>query len=164
MLHQSCCFTGHRSLSPDCRERLRRTLLGLLPGLIGQDGIRQFYCGGARGFDTLCAECVLQLKPLYPAIALHLLLPCPDSVRGWSAEERGRFRRVLEQADDVQYISDHYYAGCMHLRNRALVDSAAVCVCYLQHSQGGTGYTVQYALQRGRRLVEVTPEGWRNTR
>lgn len=44
---------------------------------------------------------------------------------------------------------NHYYKGCMHQRNRVLVNNSSTCICYLTQTEGGTAYTVNYARNSG---------------
>lgn len=46
-------------------------------------------------------------------------------------------------------------AGCMHRRNRHLVDNSGVCVCYLTRNSGGTAYTVNYAKKQGVNVFNI---------
>ena len=45
--------------------------------------------------------------------------------------------------------------GCMHKRNRHLVDNSSVCVCYLNKENGGTAYTVDYAGKKGLEIINL---------
>ena len=59
------------------------------------------------------------------------------------------YESIKEQADKVVYTSEEYTRGCMHKRNRHLVDNSSVCIAYLTESKGGTAYTVDYAKKHG---------------
>ena len=152
MLPKGCCFTGHRRISPQTASALSVQLDGLLVQLLSE-GIREYYCGGALGFDTLAEEAVLRLREREPSVRLHLILPCTDQDARWSPSDRRRYAELLELADDVEYAADSYSEGCFFERNRRLVDYSTVCCAYLTHSGGGTDYTVRYARQREKRLI-----------
>ena len=53
------------------------------------------------------------------------------------------------------YVSRQYTRGCMHERNRHLVDNSSVCVCYLNRESGGTAYTVDYAKKQGLEIINL---------
>lgn len=61
MRAKTCCFTGHRDLSPANRglieQRLEQTLIRLI-----ESGVIYYGSGGALGFDTLASLSVLKLK------------------------------------------------------------------------------------------------------
>lgn len=107
------------------------------------------------GFDTLAAETVLALREKFSQIKLILVLPCKTQADRWNDDDKRRYERIKEQADKVVYTSTEYTKGCMHKRNRHLVDHSSVCVCYLTKDTGGTAYTVQYASAQGLFVVNV---------
>lgn len=124
-------------------DTLARRLKAILVELIN-DGYIHFQAGGALGFDTLAAQTVLDLKSIYPQINLILVLPCLSQTRGWSDSDKEIYEDIRKNADEVVYTSQKYTRGCMHKRNRFLVDNSSVCICYLTKSTGGTAYTVDY--------------------
>lgn len=150
----TCCFTGHRKLPenriPDILSRLEEVLERLI-----QEGVREFCAGGALGFDTLAALRVLEFKKQYPDVRLVLILPCKDQTKYWSESDISVYENIRECADEVIYTSEHSYSGCMHVRNRALVDRSSWCVCCLIQARGGTKYTVGYAQKKGLRIINV---------
>ena len=99
--------------------------------------------------DTIAAFTVLKLKERYPDIRLILVLPCYSQTRGWSSEDVRIYESIKEQADKVVYTSEEYTRGCMHKRNRHLVDNSSACIAYLTEDKGGTAYTVDYAQKHG---------------
>lgn len=60
MREKTCCFTGHREIL-ESEGAVKARLMGILEELIHQ-GYRYFGAGGARGFDSLAAKTVLELK------------------------------------------------------------------------------------------------------
>ena len=144
MKEYTVCFTGHRKMPLEKRDILALRLKAILVKLIN-DGYIYFQAGGALGFDTLAAQIVLDLKSNYPQINLILVLPCLSQTRGWSDSDKEIYEDIKKNADEVIYTSQEYARGCMHKRNRYLVDNSSVCVCYLTKNTGGTAYTVDYA-------------------
>ena len=152
-----CCFTGHRTVAPRVAVALSTALDAHLLRL-AEEGYTEFRAGGARGFDTLAALRVLQLKKHHPAASLHLILPCRDQAASWRAGERAVWEELLARADQVSFLRDTYTADCMHARNRALVDGSSTCIAYLTANRGGTLYTCTYALKRGLELINLAEE------
>lgn len=155
---QTCCFTGHRILLPKQLSAIQIRLEAAIIELI-DSGIIYFGAGGALGFDTLAAQTVLKLKKLYPKIRLILVLPCADQSRGWSARDIRIYEEIKAQADKVVCLADRYFRGCMHKRNRHLVDYSSRCICYLTGDKGGTAYTVAYAQSQGLMITNVAAGG-----
>ncbi|MBR3429694.1 MAG: DUF1273 family protein [Clostridia bacterium] len=145
---ETVCFTGHRVISDTDMPRL---LISLDHAITESclNGYRSFLCGGARGFDTVAAEAVLRCKRTNPEIRLIIAVPCRTQADRWSVSDKEKYRMILDQADQVIVLSESYYEGCMHRRNRFMVDHSSLCLCYLIHFSGGTWYTVRYAFHQG---------------
>ena len=155
---QTCCFTGHRHLPPEEQAEIASRLECVISAQY-QKGIRYYGAGGALGFDALAARTVICLRENCPGMKLILVLPCLTQTRGWRPEDIAEYERIKAQADKVVYTAQQYTPGCMHRRNRHLVDHSGVCVCYLTKESGGTAYTVNYAKRHG---VEIINIAWRD--
>lgn len=152
--NRTVCFTGHRKIPPEKLETVTRRLKETLIELIGK-GYLYFGAGGALGFDTLAAQTVLDLKTDFPQIKLILVLPCLSQADNWGVVDKRIYEQIKEKADKIVYTSREYTKGCMHKRNRHLVDNSSVCVCYLTESTGGTAYTVNYAESKGLLVINT---------
>ena len=154
MREKTCCFTGHREIPPEewagIADRLERIIISLY-----QQGIRVYETGGALGFDTLAARTVLRLRESCPGMKLVLVLPCLTQTRGWNPEDAAEYESIKAQADHVVYTAQRYMRGCMHKRNRYLVDNSGICVCYLTKERGGTAYTVNYAEKHKLEIINI---------
>ena len=135
-------------------DTLARRLKTILTDLI-ENGYQFFGVGGALGFDTLAAHTILDLKANYPHIKLILVLPCLSQADSWSFYDREVYEYIKSVADKVVYTSRESSKGCMHKRNRHLVDNSSACVCYLTERTGGTAYTVEYAKRMNLRVINV---------
>ena len=155
MREQTCCFTGHRHIPEADREKIKHRLETVITSLY-QRGVCYYGAGGALGFDTLAAQAVLRLREQYPALKLILVLPCLDQTKGWRQEDIAVYDQIKAGADKVVYTSQTYTPGCMHKRNRYLVDNSGTCICCLNKQTGGTAYTVQYAKSRGLDIIDLS--------
>lgn len=154
-MNKSVCFTGHRNIK--VTAELKNALINQLVKLI-DEGATDFYAGGAVGWDMLCESAVIELRERFPHIQLHLILPCPakEQTAKWNESDKAEFRRLLLAADTVEICSEHYYDGCMKLRNQRLVNLADLCVCYYSGKQrSGTGQTVRMAERQGKVIVNL---------
>ncbi len=149
-----CCFTGHRTIAANARAALIARLDQTLENLVAM-GFTEFRAGGARAFDMLAALRVLYLPEKHPHVRLSLLLPCRDQAKNWCAGEQMLWQNIIDRADSVRFLFDCYTDGCMHARNRALVDGSDLCVAYLTENRGGTLYTCSYALKNGVELLNL---------
>jgi uncharacterized phage-like protein YoqJ len=150
----SCCFTGHRQLPRGKTEQIRQKLTGTIEELIRQ-GVVNFGCGGAVGFDMLAGETVLTLRQKYPHIKLIMVLPCRDQDKHWDEEQKRRYHELLSRSNAVRCLSETYAPGCMRIRNQYLVNHADYCVAYLERLAGGTFYTVALARQAGLKIINL---------
>jgi len=123
MKSQSCCFTGHRNIPANEHFQIQKRLEDEILNLIRQ-GVECFYAGGALGFDTMAALTVLKAKESFPYIRLILVLPCKNQAAKWLEGEKKTYNQILDAADEVVYTSETYQRGCMHVRNRYLVDNS----------------------------------------
>ena len=154
MKEKTVCFTGHRTIPMLKKRKIEKKIKETLEALI-DNGYCYFGAGGALGFDTIAALTVLGLKKKHPEIKLILVLPCKNQTRGWEEKDVTVYESIIEQADKVVYTQEHYDRGCMFKRNRHLVDNSSVCVAYLTEEKGGTAYTVNYANQKGVKVINI---------
>lgn len=153
MKNKICCFSGHRKMSEEkskVYEKLNKQI-----NILINEGYDTFICGGALGFDTLCALAVLKAKDNNECIKLVLALPCENQTKNWRQNDIDIYNSIIEKSDKVIYTSSQYYNGCMHRRNRFMVDNSSCCICYLNNSYGGTAYTVKYADCQGLRIINL---------
>ena len=154
MERRICMFTGHRSIEERHASELPQRVDELLEKLISE-GYTEFRAGGAIGFDTLAALKVLEKKKKYGFVRLHLYLPCHGQEKSWSDSQKNAYRYILDNADSTQYSYDTYVRGCMHKRNREMVNGSELCVAYCGSDKGGTAYTVDYAKKKGVRVINL---------
>ena len=126
---KSVCFTGHRKIM--VTDRIKTRLMSSIL-LMVNDGCYDFYAGGALGWDMLCEKTVIEVRGSYPEIKLHLVLPCPASeqIVKWNKSQKEEYQKILEAADEIQIVSEHYSAVCMKKRNARLIELADCCICY----------------------------------
>ena len=153
-MEKICCFTGHRNIPDNLSDELFEKLYKTISQL-ASEGFCIFRAGGAVGFDRLAADAVLALRQKNPSIKLHIYVPCLDQNKYFSPEENDYYMAQIKSADKIMCISKTYTKGCMLQRNRAMVDGADACICYLRKAQGGTAYTVKYAEQKNCRVIHL---------
>lgn len=154
-VQKTVCFSGHRVLYEPKDKIKVKTEIAVRKCI--EQGFETFILGGAVGFDTLAAETVLHIKEDYPNIRLIMDLPCPPEQQSlkWNDKQKEQYYKFLEQADKVCVLSPQYTDTCMLDRNRHMVDSSALLVCYLRKQCGGTFYTVNYAEKKGLEILRL---------
>ena len=154
MKSKTCCFSGHRKIPSTFISDIYIETEKAIETLI-KEGYCYFGSGGALGFDTIAAISVIKLRRKYPFIHLILVLPCLSQTRNWMLEDKKTYEKIKKSADKVVYVSKQYTKDCMFRRNRHLVDNSSVCICYLTDQSGGTAYTVNYAEEKGLRIINI---------
>ena len=149
-----CCFTGHRKIDFEIMKILPDILDKVIESLIWQ-GVTVFRAGGAIGFDTVAALAVIEKKIAHPEIKLELELPCKDQARSWSDAEQDVYEYVLSKADKIAYTCEQYRRGCMHERNRRLVNGSDFCVAFCSSDKGGSAYTLNYAKKKELAIINL---------
>ncbi|MBQ8684937.1 MAG: DUF1273 family protein [Clostridia bacterium] len=136
----ACAFTGHRSLDEAfSSELLEREIENAI--LLG---VTVFFNGMAAGFDLIAAERTLALKRKYPQIKLIACIPYYGQEKSFSDGDKKRYAEILKKADEQVILSERYFRGCMHERNRYMADRADMLIAYCKKDTGGTAFTVKY--------------------
>lgn len=150
-------FTGHRvfNYNKEIFQKYKSLMIQLL-----KEGATDFYAGGAKGWDTIFASMVLNLRENHvPLIKLHLVLPCPpeEQTAKWNTYDKKEYQRILKAADSVEIVSEHYHKNCMKKRNERLVELGDICVCYYDENKkrSGTGQTVRLAEKQGKEIINI---------
>ena len=153
----TCCFTGHRDLpasdSPDYAA-----LLAALEAAVcdaAKEGCRRFLVGGAKGFDLLAGEWILARKKLDPSFTLSVYMPHRGQEHAYTPADRQRYRRLLNEADEVLCLSETYYPGCMRERNARMVNDSQYCIAYVRKRPSGSAQTMQMAEAKGLTVLRI---------
>jgi len=168
----SVCFSGHRpdrlpgQGDPGAAEtrKLTAALREQIESAVGR-GKDTFINGLMAGWDVLAAEQVIALKGQYPHIRLATIAPYSAHFftreKCWTPEWVTRAREVCRRQDIGVKIAEDYRSGIYYERNRALVEHSSELLCYWDGGRGGTAYTVDYALKKGREVVNIAKCGGR---
>ena len=145
----SCSFSGHRpeKLPWGDNERDERCLT--LKASI-REMVEKAYADG-----YFCEE-VLHLRRRVQDITLEAAIPCLSQSDGWTAAQQERYRDLLALCNYRTVVQEKYDPGCMHRRNRYMVDHSSLLLAVHDGSTGGTRYTIEYALRR-RKDVLILP-------
>lgn len=168
-METACCFTGYRPKkfefelrknNPQYIQFENRLLSAIFS--MPQKGCYTFYSGAAMGFDLIAAELVLLLKKSLKnkTVKLICVVPFENQARNWPYEWKQRYKKVLNQADNVVLISKNYFLGCYQSRNRYMVDHSNYIITYFDGKNGGTKNTLEYARKNQLEIInllDITP-------
>ena len=147
-----CCFTGHRhdKLCDVKKNVLKR--LNIEIDIAYQEGKNVFISGMATGFDVWAAAAVLEKKKIYD-ISLVCALPYPDFCNRQYDQELCRI--ILENADVVKNVCEHYHAGVFQVRNQWMADRSSRIIAAYDGTPGGTRNTINYARKKNIQVINI---------
>lgn len=118
--------------------------------------------GMAIGVDTIWAMVTLKLKRQFPGkFRLKCAIPCINHESRWSAEDQKRYHQILEQADEVIYVSkEPYNDTCMYERDKYMVNDADYLYGIWDGSPSGTKNTIDYAKKQNVLMYVEDPTPW----
>lgn len=160
----TCCVTGHRpkgfpwdysKTDSASHQEYLEAMACYIDQVIRKDGVVHFIAGGAIGADTDFAETVLDFRDhVYDHITLEIAVPCMGQEDRWSAEDKARYKSILDRADTVTVLSEHYTSFCMQKRNEYMVDHSDIVFAFWNENEtkGGTVNTINYAKRKNKRL------------
>ena len=144
---KSCCFTGHRpeklhSSEPAVRKMLEEEIEGAIAS-----GFTRFITGMAKGVDIWAAEIVLSRKKENPALSLVCALPFPSPEKSWSLSWKKAYEKIIQNADEVETLSNSYSTWAYIRRDRWMVDNSSRVIAVYEGEPGGTEETIAYAIE-----------------
>ena len=139
------CFTGHRPeklflVDKEIIRELEREI-----ELAIENGFTTFITGMARGVDIWAAEIVLKLRKKNKELHLICASPYEGFETRWSRDWQNRYKKVMEKADLVKYISNKYTPSCLRIRNEWMVNHSNRVISVYNGKAGGTRNTINYA-------------------
>lgn len=154
------CISGHRpeKLPTGTPLLMMQSLLFREIETAIEDGADAFYVGMARGTDLWAADMILHLRRKHPQITLHAVVPFADRVQKLTGAELFHVSAVLDAADSVVTLSEHYYKGCYRDRNQYMVARSQRLIALAADARSGTGQTIHMAKRAGLELRILSPE------
>lgn len=120
------------------------------------NGVTDFISSGALGFDQIAAFLIVTKKEMGNTnIRLILALPCKNQDAFWNEKQKRQYKRLLDEADKIIYVSESYGSLCMKHRNQYMVEHSTHCICALLHERSGTGQTVRLARKKGLKIINT---------
>lgn len=149
----TACFTGHRPEklmfeSEEVLKMIKSTLYFQIYDAV-QNGFDKFISGVARGVDIWAAEYVLRIREEFPHIKLICAVPFHEHAKSFKGEDLYMLNSIMENADEVVYVSEHYSHDCFKKRNYYMVDRSSLLIGIVYDKRSGTGQTINYARKKG---------------
>lgn len=162
-MSKTCCFTGHRpnklkGYDPIDNKELLWRIYKEVEDHIDNKGVTTFISGMALGVDMWAAKMILRIKKYNPEIRLICAIPCKNHASKWNAQSQKEWQTIVEQADEVFYVSEEEYKPyLMQKRNAWMVDNSDYIIAVWDGSNGGTGNCVKYAQKEDKQIIIIKP-------
>lgn len=167
-----CAITGHRptrfkftynETHTGCKRLKRRLQEQFM--LLYEQGVRQFWIGGALGVDMWAGEILLRLKeqPEYSEIQLMIALPFEGHDKGWEERSRRRMSFLIKHSTETVIIGQKDMPPAVNYRrrNKYMVDRADCLLAVYDNNRSmrsGTGMTVRLAEKKGLPITLIHPD------
>ena len=151
---KKCSFTGHRVIPDEHYARLDDVLLRAIE-FVYSEGCREFYTGGALGFDTMAAKKLIAYRMTHNDVRLIVAVPCENQAEKWSSGAKEVYDFILANADEIVYCSEQYTKSCMRKRNEYLADVCDILIAYSGRTTSGSAQTVRMAESKGKTVYNL---------
>lgn len=156
-LHR-CCFSGHRPEKLNEPEaNIKQWLSSQIDSAIAA-GYTTFISGCAMGVDIWAGQIVLQKKTQNPALHLIAATPWPGFSNKWSIDWQVQYSDLLNNADLIVPVCNHYHKGVFQQRNEWMVDHSNRVIAFYNGAPGGTRNTIEYAEKKGVEVITNNPD------
>ena len=146
---KTCCFTGHRPKRLGIPENEVREWLETQIDKAISDGFTGYISGTQRGVDIWAAEAVLKKREEGKGIRLICTSPWKGVENIWDQSWKDRYKYIMENADEVYYVSTTPSRRSFFERNHWMVDHSSMLIAVFTGAPGGTLETVRYAEKKG---------------
>ncbi len=169
---QTCAITGHRPTrfkwkydeNNNSCKRLKKRMRDQFV-LLYEQGVRQFWVGGALGVDMWAGEILLRLKeqPEYSEIKLMVALPFEGHDAGWDERSKKRLAFLIRHSEKTVVVGEKGQTSEVNYRrrNEYIVDQADCLLAVYDDDRSirsGTGKTVNYAKEKRLKLLLIHPD------
>ena len=145
-------FFGHRYV--DNIIKVEDLLEEQIRKLIDENEYVDFLVGRNGDFDQCVSSSVLRVRKNHrdDNSALVLVLPYPTAEY---LNNENYFHEYYTDVEISRAASVAHPKSAIQIRNREMVDRADLIVCYIKHENGGAWQTIQYALNQGKKIINL---------
>ena len=163
---KTACFSGYRPhkfdfpLHGNRYDKFTAQVYDSIAQAI-DEGYNSFIVGMSAGFDIIAAELVILAKRVYAEKEINLICALPyDNFRNtehFDHHWRERYDIVMEHSSEIINVTatPYWSKGCYGKRNRFMIDSSSLLICYFTGQGGGTENTVKYAKNCNIRIENI---------
>lgn len=138
-----CTFFGHSECYGLDKDVLRNAIEDLI-----KQGTTEFLVGNHGQFDGMVFSCLRDLSKDYPEISYSVALAyLPTHKEEYDIYHGHSFYPEGQENGPAKFAIER--------RNRYLIDSADVCLCYVNHTYGGAYKFTRMAKNRGLQVINL---------
>ena len=138
-----CTFFGHSECYGLDKDVLRNAIEDLI-----KQGTTEFLVGNHGQFDGMVFSCLQDLSKDYPEISYSVALAyLPTHKEEYDIYHGHSFYPEGQENGPAKFAIER--------RNRYLIDSAGVCLCYVNHTFGGAYKFTRMAKNRGLQVINL---------
>ena len=145
---KTCAISNCGLISQRKLEKVVKKLRNEIDNLIAQ-GVTEFISSGDIGFDQMAAAFVLDRKKHNANIRLKFALPCRNQDEKWGEKQKQLYHFLLNEADEVVYLSNKQSPNSMTERVNYMVDNSAYVLC------ASISELLRYSYREGLSVIKV---------
>ena len=146
------CFFGHRTFNDGIE--IEQKLYTLIAELIRQTEYVEFLVGREGEFDLLAASVIRRAKQtIYDANSS--LVWVQPYIKAEYLRDPDAYEQYYDRIEFCEQSAVSYPKAAIQLRNCMMVDRSDLCVFYVNHPSGGAWQTLQYALRKNKRVINL---------
>ncbi len=152
MTRKTVCFSGHRPKKLPFEGNENNIEVKMLMqklydeiDLSIKEGYTRFISGMAKGVDLWAAKYIVELKRRDYPLELVCAVPYKELAKSWKGTFKQDYDLIVDNADEIIYISEEYTFKCLLVRNKYMVDNSEKLIAMVSDYKSGTGQTIKYA-------------------
>lgn len=141
---KACCFFGHRVVTGNINERLKREI----EDLIQNENVTTFYVGNQGAFDSMVLSALKIMKDKYPQIEYTVVLAYLRNSTDVLPDEKNTL-----YPEGIESVPKRF---AISWRNDWLINHSDYVICYITHITGGAAKYVAKAKNKGKRVINIS--------
>jgi uncharacterized phage-like protein YoqJ len=143
--------TGHRPhLLGGYGDDIFKKLVNLASDFLIDNQPKLVITGMALGWDQAVALACIRNN-----IAFLAAVPFKGQENPWPERARNRYKYLLSEANQIDYISEKYTGFAMEKRNMYIVDNCELLLCLYNGGPGGTKHCITYAKSKNKETINL---------
>ena len=145
-------FFGHRYIE-DLFE-IEKLAEDCIYKLIDEKEYVEFLVGRNGDFDNLISSVIFRVRKNYRDDNSSFVLLLPYTTAEYTNNQSG-FENYYSDIEISRKAEASYPKAAIQIRNREMVNRANLIICYIKEEKGGAYSAIQYAVENGKRIINL---------